>query len=94
MMMMNKILFGIGAAWTWFWYNTVTRMFIVLIPTYMVFVIPFFKYVLEVPDADMANSLSALYFLIFMIAVYDNDFSKRKKYGIPDRLFFKKKSKS
>lgn len=92
--MLSKLLFGLGAAWTWFWYNTVTRMFVVLIPTYMIAVIPFFKYVLEVPANDMANALSALYFLIFVIAVYDNDFSKRKKYGIPERVFFKKKIKS
>lgn len=91
--MLSKLLFGLGAAWAWFWYNSVTRIFFVLLPTYMIAVIPFFKYVLEVPADDMANSIAALYFFIFMIAVYDNDFSKRKKYGIPDRLFFNKKSK-
>ena len=92
--MFSKILFGLGALWAWFWYNTVTRFLVVLIPTYMIAVIPFFKYVIEVPANDMANSLSAVYILIFMIAAYDNDFSKRKKYGIPERVFFKKKIKS
>lgn len=92
--MVDKILFGLGAVWAWFWYNTVTRIFVVLIPTYMVFVVPFLIYVVKVPASDMANTISAIYLLVFMIAVYDNDFSKRRKYGIPDRLFFKKKTKS
>lgn len=92
--MVSKILFGLGAVWAWFWYNTVTRICVVLIPTYMVFVVPFLIYVVKVPASDMANTISAIYLLVFMIAVYDNDFSKRRKYGIPDRLFFKKKTKS
>lgn len=91
---MSKILFWLGAAWTWFWYNTVTRIFVVLIPTYMIAVIPFLQYVIKVPANDMANSLSAIYLMVFMIAVWDNDFSKRAKYGIPERLFSKKKIKS
>ena len=92
--MVSKILFGLGAVWAWFWYNTVTRICVVLIPTYMVFVVPFLIYVVKVPASDMANTISAIYLLVFMIAVYDNDFSKRRKYGIPDRLFFRKKTKS
>jgi len=91
--MFNKILFGLGAAWAWFWYNTVTRFLVVLIPTYMIAVIPFFIHVVKVPPSDMANSLSAVYLIVFGWAVFDNDFSKRKKYGIPERVFFKKKAK-
>lgn len=92
--MVSKILFGLGAVWAWFWYNTVTRICVVLVPTYMVFVVPFLHYVVKVPPSDMANTISAIYLFVFMIAVYDNDFSKRRKYGIPDRVFFKKKTKS
>jgi hypothetical protein len=92
--MIHKVLRGLLVAWVWFWYNTVTRIFFVLLPTYMVFLIPFFVYVIKVPPNDMANSLSAVYLLIFIIAVYDNDFSKRQKYGIPERVFFKRKVKS
>lgn len=92
--MFSKLLFCLGAAWVWFWYNTATRFLVVLIPTYMVFVIPFFVHVVHVPPEDMANSLSATYLIVFMFAVYDNDFSKRKKYGIPERVFFKKKIKT
>lgn len=89
--MFSKILFYLCAGWAWFWYNTVTRFFVVLIPTYMIAVIPFFIHVVKVPPSDMANSLSAVYLIVFMLAVYDNDFSKRTKYGIPERVFFKKK---
>lgn len=59
----------------------------------MIAVIPFFIHVVKVPPSDMANSLSAVYLMVLGWAVYDNDFSKRKKYGIPERVFFNKKAK-
>jgi len=70
-------------AWIWFWYNQWTRIFVVLIPTYFVILIPLLK-LLGVPEETFNKYLGLIYMGIFWWAVFDNDFSKLRHIGLDE----------
>lgn len=67
--------------WYRAWYNVWFRMFVVLVPTYFIVLIPAL-YLIRVPAEYMSNILSLIYFLVFCLAMIDNDFSKLNEVGL------------
>jgi hypothetical protein len=69
--------------WIWFWYSDITRIFIVLIPSYFVFVIPLLLW-FEIPTSYFASILSFTYLFVFLIAMLDNNYSNLRKIGLDE----------
>ena len=73
----------IKIAWIWLWYNDITRVFIVLIPTYFVVLIPFMLYI-GVPENAFSNILSIVYVIVLVWGVCDNDYSNLRRIGLDE----------
>lgn len=65
-------------AWIGFWYNTWTRLFVVLFPSYFIGLIPFLLWI-EVPAEYMNNTIVVIYCLVLLWAMLDNDFDNRQR---------------
>lgn len=68
-------------AWIWFWYNDFTRMFIVLIPSYFIFVIPFLIW-LQLEEETFKTTLCTIYMIVLAWAFSDNDYTNLNKIGL------------
>lgn len=79
----KRFLTKINHFWIWFWYSDLTRMFVVLIPSYFVILIPLLVWI-EVPESYFASILSFCYFFVFFVAMMDNDYSNLRKIGLDE----------
>jgi len=68
-------------AWIWFWYNDVTRLLVVVFPSYFIFVIPLLQ-VLQVPADYFADILCTMYFVGLLWAMADNDYTNLYRIGL------------
>lgn len=68
-------------AWIWFWYNDITRMFMVLIPSYFVLLIPLMIW-LGFDDQSIRNTCGALYGFGISFALLDNNYSNLRRIGL------------
>lgn len=68
-------------AWIWFWYNNATRLFVVLFPSYFIFLIPALQHV-GLEDQTFRQTLSFVYLAVFGWAVLDNDYSNLERIGL------------
>lgn len=66
--------------WTLFWYRDITRILVVMVPSYFIVLIPFLFWI-GVPPNYMKDTLIFFYILVFGWAMCDNDYSKLRKYG-------------
>lgn len=64
----------------WFWYNSYTRMFCVLLPIPSIILITLLIY-LGLPGVYGANLLITSYLGLLLFSMYDNDYSKLEKIG-------------
>ena len=67
---MNKLY----AAWIWFWRNDMTRLFVVVIPTFLIVVLPVF-YFLGVRGEDLYTVATVLWAMGIVWALVESDFS-------------------
>lgn len=70
--------------WIWFWYNDYTRMFVVLIPTYMLILVPVLLLILpqSVITSWMPQITAYIYLIVFTWAMLDNDYTNLNKIGL------------
>ena len=68
-------------AWIWFWYNDMTRIFLVLFPSYFVILIPLLLW-FGVSGEMLGKTLGIVYLYIFAWAAIDSDYSKLEKIGL------------
>ena len=74
-------------AWIWFWYNDFTRMFLILIPTYFVILVPIlilFCNWMGIEHERMRIILSIIYIFVLVLAVYDNNYSNLRRIGLTE----------
>ncbi len=69
--------------WIWFWYNDITRIFLVLIPTYCVLLVPLLLWFNLAPDI-IAKVIGAVYLIILVIASVDSSYSNLRKIGLDE----------
>jgi len=74
----DKKITKIKKYWIWFWYNEWTRIFIVMIPSYFIFLIPLLMW-LDINEKIFRLILCITYVFIFCWAILDNDFSNLRK---------------
>ena len=68
-------------AWIWFWYSDWTRLFVVLLPSYFVIVLPML-YALGVQGETLRETAIALYLGVFGWAMLDNDYTRLEEIGL------------
>lgn len=69
------------AAWIWFWYNDMTRMFLVVMPTHYAFIVPLLLWS-GMDVESIGGVLWPIYGLILFWAFIDNDYSNLRKIGL------------
>lgn len=69
--------------WIWFWYNDITRMFVILIPSYMFLLIPFLKWI-GIPFEYFDEIAVAVYLTVFVLGLTFNDYSQLRKIGLDE----------
>lgn len=69
--------------WIWFWYSDITRIFIVLIPSYFLLLIPLL-FLFEISTSYFASILSFTYLFVFFVAMMDNNYSNLRKIGLDE----------
>jgi len=67
----------------WTWYNDWFRLFVIMTPTYMVFLIPFCLWI-GVPNEYMKNVLFSVYLIGLGLAFVYNDYSNLRKIGMDE----------
>jgi hypothetical protein len=77
---MNKVS-KIEGAWIWFWYNNITRIFFVMVPTYFVVLIPLLMY-FGLQGEALRQTVMITYIAVFMIAMMDNNYENLNKIGL------------
>lgn len=68
-------------AWIWFWYSELTRVLLILFPSYFIFLIPTLLYA-GVGAESMAPILTGVYMAGFLWAITDNDFENLRRIGL------------
>ena len=66
--------------WIWFWYNDITRLFVVIIPSYFIILIPCLM-MLGLTAEIIKYMLCIVYVFVFSWAIIDNDYSNLRKIG-------------
>lgn len=69
--------------WILFWYNDITRLFLVLIPTYFIILVPLLK-LFNFSDELLGRILLLTYIFILMLAGHFNDYSNLRKIGLDE----------
>lgn len=69
--------------WILFWYNDITRLLVVLIPSYFVVLIPLLLY-LDLSGETIRNVLTVVYLCIFCWGVLDNDYTNLHRVGLDE----------
>lgn len=69
------------AAWIWFWYNDMTRMFLVVMPTHYAFIVPLLLWS-GMDVKSIGDILWPIYGMILFWAFIDNDYSNLRKIGL------------
>lgn len=67
--------------WIWTWYNDYTRLFVVMLPSYFVILIPLL-HICGLPDKYMMDTILSIYVIILMMAFCDNDYSNLRRIGL------------
>jgi len=76
-------------AWIWFWYNDITRLFLLLIPTHLLFTLLPVLYLLHLVlgISHMSADTFRIFLFIFwggplLWAMVDNDYSNLRRIGL------------
>jgi len=71
----------IEGAWIWFWYSDITRMLVVMVPSYFIILIPLLMY-FGVQGETLRQTVMFTYIAVFMIAMMDNNYENLNKIGL------------
>lgn len=69
--------------WIWFWYNDFTRLFIIMLPSYFVILVPLL-HIFGLPDEYMLDTILTIYMVVLMWAFCDNDYSNLHRIGLDE----------
>lgn len=67
-------------AWIKFWYNSVTRFLVVLLPSYFIILVPALRY-LGVPGETQRTIVTLVYLAVIGWAMMDNDYTQLQRIG-------------
>lgn len=68
-------------AWIWLWYNNVTRLLFVLVPSYLVLLIPALLHA-GASGYTLKFAIAASYSLVSLWAMLDNDYTNLERIGL------------
>jgi hypothetical protein len=69
--------------WIWFWYNDITRIFFIIIPSYLFLLIPFLKWI-GIPVEYLDEIAVFTYLTVFVLGLMYNDYSQLRKIGMDE----------
>lgn len=78
---MSRILTKLYHFWIWFWYSDVTRIFLVLMPSYLLVVIPALYWMGITDHAVLKQVALVLYIAVILLAIEFNDYTNLEKIG-------------
>ena len=67
--------------WIWFWYSDWTRFLVVLVPTYLVVLIPVLQY-LGLEGELLRRVVIGIYLTVVCWAMLDNDYTRLEEIGL------------
>lgn len=67
--------------WVWSWYNDFTRIFVIMLPSYFVILVPLL-HILGLPDKYMLDTILTIYMIVLMLAFCHNDYSNLRRIGL------------
>lgn len=76
-----KKISTVKKCWIWFWYSDITRLLVVLVPSYFIILIPILLYC-GVQGETLRQTLTFTYIGVFMFAMMDNDYGNLNKIGL------------
>lgn len=70
-------------AWIWFWYNDITRIFFVVIPSYFIIIIPLILWIFpDISEESFKTTLIFTYMVVLLFAFNFNDYTNLNKIGL------------